>query len=426
MHASLFRAFHSRQNKRAHGAFACLIVLNLASTGCSPVEAPPARQRVKTVLTAAPQENLARSCPDRYNREWDYFPDKVSFQYSKQLSVSYRGSYKVITFAPSIHPELPLRYVLYQCGTPRPAGFDGATFIQVPVQRAVLNSPTLGSTVAALGVLDRLYGVNDLDQFTNPAILRAGEDGRLLALGTRGPSSIEKATTIDTDVVFLFYSANPTYNLHPVLRRFGVGAVGLGDIFESSPLGRAEWGKFFSLFFNEEKRANTHFDAAARRYLALVARAGSVSDKPAVLLGFPWTRDTWTASGGGNCYAQLVRDAGGQYFLSDDRQPVANLKMPFEKAIQLSSNTTIWIATNGLNWIPSKRELLRRLPMLENIFPVYGGSTFSLDSNTASGEALPFVDSSLDKPDVLLADVISVLHPELLPGYQPVFIRKLI
>jgi iron complex transport system substrate-binding protein len=65
--------------------------------------------------------------------------------------------------------KLPLRYVLYQCGTPRPKGFDGATFLEVPLQRAVLNSPVMGSTVEALGVIDRLFGVNDLHQYTTPA-----------------------------------------------------------------------------------------------------------------------------------------------------------------------------------------------------------------------------------------------------------------
>ena len=63
--------------------------------------------------------------------------------------------------------------------------------------------------------------------------------------------------------------------------------------------------------------------------------------------------------------------------------------------------------------------------MMENIFPVRSGRVFALESNRSSGEAMPWLDSSLDKPDVVLADFISVLHPELLPGYKPLFIREL-
>ena len=404
----------------------CAIVMILFCAACSSVQAPPARHRVYTALQGAPKRNLIRSCPDRYDSRWDYFPEKVRFQYSTQLTVSYHRSYKVIDFIPNLQANLPLRYVLYQCGTPRPQGFGGATFIQVPVQRAVLNNPSFGSTVEALGVIDRLYGVNDLDAFTNETILKAGQEGRLHQLGTRGPSTIELATAIDTDVVFLFYSANPTFNLHPALFRLGVGAVALGDIFETSPLGRAEWLKFFALFFNEEGIANVHFDAAAQRYLELADRVSHTAERPSVLLGFASSRDTWTASGGHNALAQLVHDAGGRYFLQNDDRPAANLRMPFEKVMQLAYGASFWIGSNGLNRVPSKCDLIRGTPMLEHLSAVRIGHVFALDSNMLKSEALPFADGSLDKPDVLLSDFVSVLHPGLLPGYRPVFIRELL
>jgi cobalamin transport system substrate-binding protein len=392
---------------------------------CSPVQVPPPRVRQFTALSAPPAENLNRSCPDVYVPEWDYFPDKVSFEHSTQLKVTYHGHYKVADFVPSILQNVPLRYVLYQCGTPRPKGYEGATFLEVPLQRAVLNNPVMGSTVEALGVIDRLYGVNDLEQYTVPSIVKAGEEGRIHSLGTRSPSSIELATTIDTDAVFLFYSANPIFNLHPALRRLGVGAVAIGDIFESTPLGRAEWSKFFALFFNEERRANEHFALSAQQYNALASRARREKHKPVVLLGFSWTRDVWTASGGRNQYARLVEDAGGEYFLADDSQPEANVHMPFEKAVYRSERAPIWISHNGITRIPSKAALLRQMPLFAGLFTIERGRVYALDSGAGEGEAVPAGDSSLSQPEKMLADFVSVLHPELLPDYRPVFIREL-
>ncbi len=402
-----------------------LVVIALFLSSCAQVEAPPSRHRVYTTLLRPPEHNLNRSCPDRYDDQWDYFPEKLDFRHSTQLRVFYHRSYKVVDFVPAVNRNLPLRYVLYQCGTPRPTGFDGATFIQVPVQRAVLNSPSLGSSAAALGVIDRIYGVNDLDQFTNEEIVRAGKEGRILALGTRGPSSIELATTIDTDAVFLFYSANPAYNLHPALYRLGVGAIALADIFESSPLGHAEWMKFFALFFNEEARANALFDGMEKRYVALRDLASHAPEAQSVMLGYAWERDSWTASGGGNFFPQFVRDAGGRYFLEKDTRSSANVRMPFEKAMYISSQSSVWICANGINRVRTKRDLIRKTPMLDELFPVHRGRVFALDSNRSTGEAMPWLDSSLDKPDVVLADFISVLHPAILPGYKPSFIREL-
>ncbi len=91
----------------------------------------------------------------------------------------------------------------------------------------------------------------------------------------------------------------------------------------------------------------------------------------------------------------------------------------------LSSQSPFWICGNGINRVRTKRDLIRKTPMLEEIFPVHRGRVFALDSNTSTGEAMPWEDSSLDKPDVVLADFISVLHPSILPGYKPVFIREL-
>lgn len=413
-------------SRTRHGLLGCAaLALAGVAAACGAVQAPAPRVRRITALAEPPRENLNRSCPDRYVPDWDYFPDKAAFEHSSQLSVTYHRHYKVVDFVPGILKSLPLRYVLYQCGTPRPTGFEGAVSLEVPLQRAVLNDPSMGSTVEALGVVDRLFGVNDLHQYTVPAIRKAGEAGRILALGTRSPSSIELATTIDTDAVFLFYSANPIYNLHPALRRLGVGAVALGSQFERTPLGRAEWSKFFALFFNEERRANERFERSAADYEALAARARRAPARPAVLLGFSWTRDVWTASGGGNHFARLVADAGGEYFLADDSQPAVNLRMPIEKAVYRSARTPIWISHNGLNHVPSKAALVGRMPLLAAIFPVERGRAYALDSGAQDEEAVPFIDASLDRPEALLADFVSVLHPELLPNYRPVFIREL-
>ena len=99
--------------------------------------------------------------------------------------------------------------------------------------------------------------------------------------------------------------------------------------------------------------------------------------------------------------------------------------MPFEKAVYESGRTPIWISHNGIARIPSKAALLRKLPLFASLFTLQRGRVFALDSGAGDGEAMPASDSSLDQPEKMLADFVSVFHAELLPGYQPVFIREL-
>jgi iron complex transport system substrate-binding protein len=398
----------------------------LVGSACVQIEAPPLRHREYVQLDAPPLANLTRACDARDHRGWDYFPAKTRFEHSTQLDVSYHGAYKVVTFRPVVHKGLVLRYVLYQCGTSPPSGYDDATLVEVPAQRAVLNNPAFGGTIDRLGVIDRFYGVNGFEEYTNAAIVQAGRDGRLHEFGTRGVSTIERAVALDPDIVFLFYSASPNFNLHPALARIGVRAVVLGDIFEETALGRAEWVKFMSLFFNEEARANAIVDAAAGRYRDLAARVETTTARPVVFQGFPANRDTWTAVGGRNHVASTIRDAGGRYFLADDRSSNLNVHMPFERAIEGSFDARVWIGMNGVNRVKRSSDLVRNAPQVAELGPIRtGGAVYAMDRHMNTARFFPYGNESLDKPDVVLADFVSVLHPELLPGYQPMFIRRL-
>jgi len=99
--------------------------------------------------------------------------------------------------------------------------------------------------------------------------------------------------------------------------------------------------------------------------------------------------------------------------------------MAFEKAVYESERSPIWIAHNGMSRIPSKAALLRKMHLFSALFTIQHGRVYALDSGAVDGEAIPAADSSLNQPEKMLADFISVLHPELLPGYRPVFIREL-
>jgi iron complex transport system substrate-binding protein len=397
----------------------------LLNCGCELIEAPPPRHRTYVRLAGPPAKNLTRTCEAAYRSDWDYFPEKTAFHHSSQLQVTYRQSFKVVHFISGVHRNQALEYVLYQCGTPRPSGFEDAIFIEVPAERAVLNIAAFGSTVDRLGVIDRFYGVNGFEGYTNAAILQAIHDGRLHEMGSRGPSTIENALAFDPDLVFLFYSGNPIFNLHPALYRLGVGAAALADIFEATPLGRAEWMKFMALFFNEEAQANRLFEDAAGRYHALAERVRRTRARPLALEGFAANRDTWTAVGGRNNIAKLIEDAGAHYFLDDDVQAKANLPMPFERALQRSMGARVWIGINGVVRIKTKYDLVQNAPQVAELGPIRNGNVYALDLHLDKNRSYPYSDESLDKPDVMLADFVSIFHPELLPGYQPSFIRKL-
>ena len=57
--------------------------------------------------------------------------------------------------------------------------------------------------------------------------------------------------------------------------------------------------------------------------------------------------------------------------------------------------------------------------------PVEKNGVYANDRGVDGRHALPYADQSLDKPDVVLADLLSALHPQIVPDHEPVFLRKL-
>jgi iron complex transport system substrate-binding protein len=401
----------------------CLSVV-LCAAGCQRYAATEHHDPATVRLTGPPPTNLRDGCPDHYDPDVDYFPEKARFRYVRQLRVMYHRNYKVVEFKPAVHTKETFRFVLVQCGTPAPTEDRVARIVQIPVQRFTLSHTEYGAAVARLGVLNRLVGVPSLLGYSTPAILERAKQGGIREVGSRSHSSLEPTVAVDPDVAFLFYSAYPNANLHPQLWQLGVEGVPLASQFEPDPLARSEWIKFFALYFNREREADAIFDAASQRYEELASRAQATSTRPEVLLGVPNGRDVWALYGGRNFMSRMVQDAGGHYFWTD-QQAGSLVLADHERVFDESLGTEVWVGGNGVNRIASRQDLIRNDPRLAFFAPVEHGDVYAGDRGMDKRHVMPYADQSLDKPDVVLSDFVSALHPELLPGYQPVFLRKL-
>jgi iron complex transport system substrate-binding protein len=86
----------------------------------------------------------------------------------------------------------------------------------------------------------------------------------------------------------------------------------LSDILETSPLGRAEWIKFFGAFLGKQNLADSIFSVVESNYKRLSQITQSVSYRPKVFLNLPF-KDIWYFPGSENYFAQFINDAGGNY-----------------------------------------------------------------------------------------------------------------
>jgi iron complex transport system substrate-binding protein len=271
--------------------------------------------------------------------------------------------------------------------------------------------------------VDRLTGISSIRAYTVSEIVRRHREGKIHELGGGTHSNIENTLAVRPDLYFTFYSAYPQYNMHPKLWELGIKAVPFSDHTETTPLGRAEWIKYLALFFNAEAVAANRFSVAETKYLALSERTRDVKQRPESWWGTHRARTIGICMGDGNYMAGLIHDAGGKYFWNRDEIAGSLVYASFEQVFDDAANVVMWtpptFSGNRLGTVVGlDRRLVHFRPVKERqVHGWVGGSSIPW--------RYPSSDQALDKPHVLLADLISVLHPELLPQYERAYLQPL-
>jgi iron complex transport system substrate-binding protein len=394
----------------------------ISGTACRQSSIEPRRPWPPVSPVAPLQENLTAGCVANFDSTVDYFPHKAKVRYATQFEVSYHGHYKRLRFRPNVAREAEEEYLLVQCGTPVPPHDPKVRVVVVPARRFVLTNLAFLSAAVRMGLAESLIGVSSINSVSHPEVIDRHRRGLVSEVGTGPHSSVETAIATQTDLLFTFYSAWPNYNTHPKLWEVGIQGLPTADHFELSTLGRSEWIKFLALFFNREQQAESIFEPAALRYEQFAKVSQNPANRPEVLVGWPSGRDIWNLNGAHNYFASLIWDAGGRYFWTDD-SALSLVQANLERVFDDQRQSRFYISRSYS--APTRKALAAKNPVMPHLKAFSSDQIWSPDHNTKVHRRPPWQDQSLDYPDVVLKDMIAVLHPELLPDYEPYYLRKL-
>lgn len=374
-----------------------------------------------TSTPQGPTANLTEDCVEEYDPNVDYFPEKVTLQEAQGFTVEYFNNYKVVTvLTPYREAEETFQYVLVQCGTPAPSGYDDAVVIEVPAQSIVALSSRYFAPLRELGLYDRLTGVDFLEGVYDPELLQMAEAGDVIGVGAGAEVNVEQVIALEPDLVMTYAGRQAEANAHPKLQEAGVKVAINAEYMENTALGRAEWIKFLALFFNKEAAATEYFNGVVTRYQELVEIAKAAETTPTVLWGLPGA-ETWFMPGGASFNANLIKDAGGQYPWSDDDTSTGIMPLSFEAVYERAGDADIWLAADGY---PTMDEMLAADQRLAEIGAVGRDAVWANDARMNASFGNDYWESGVIDADVMLADLIAIFHPELVPDNEPLFWRK--
>lgn len=411
-----------------------VVALTLLLSACGPATLPSPTPTTVPTNTATPlptatatpftpAHNLTDSCvpEDQYNPNVDYFPEKVTITHAQNLSVEYHNNYKVVTIAtPWPGATEPIRYALVQCGTPAPDGFKPEEIIEVPVRTIVTLSTTYLPFLDELDVLDRLVGVDDTTYVSNPKVLKMAEEGKLVTLGYGAGINVEKALELKPDLIMAYGSGAPEYDAHPVLLKAGLKVAINAEWMDTSPLGRAEWGKYIALFFNKEAAAETLFAETVKKYAELTQLTANLSEKPTVFTNTPY-QGTWYMPGGKSYVAAFFKDAGAEYLWADDTS-AGSLSLSFEAVFERAKDADYWL---NVGFFGSLEDLKAADPRFAEFEAFKNGNVWNNDAKVTPQGGNDYYETAVAHPEYVLADLIKIFHPDLLPDHTLVYYRQL-
>lgn len=292
-------------------------------------------------------------------------------------------------------------------GESAPVGFDGVTLCG-PLRRVVCMSSSYVAFIDAIGCVDAVAGVSGVRFITNDKIRQRQAEGLVKDVGYDTNLNFELITSIEPDVVMIYGVAGENTMLSDKLRELGINVIYIGDYLEESPLGKAEWIVAIGEMFDRRAEAEAIFDGVESEYNLLRESAVGAQTHPKVMLNAPW-RDTWFVPGDRSYMVRLINDAGGEYAAAGVDSQVSR-PISGESAFVIASGADIWLSPNQAGSIADVVALnpnFKDIPAVKNR-RVYNNTK----RNTAEGGS-DFWESGAVYPNVVLRDMIIMLHPEL-------------
>ena len=352
----------------------------------------------------------------------------------------YNGKYAEVTIAnPWKEGTLLHRYILVPKGEEgnktvarlamqRSAGARCITdTVRTPVENsAVFTSPHC-QLLYELGCGQAIRGVCDLDYINIPDVKKraasAGNHGSSSAIADCGSSmapDIERIIALKPEAILV----SPFENSggYGKLDKLHIPLIEVADYMEASPLGRAEWMKFYGMLFEKsdakdskteissskagifQNKADSLFAKIEKEYLNLKAAAKKLPAGLSVLTERK-TGSVWYVPGGQSTIGILLKDANARYIFSED-QHSGSLAMSPEQILAKAKNIDVWAFKYFGGKPLSRSQLLQEYAGYKSLAAFGSSRIYQVDTSCE-----PYFEITSFHPEVLLREFILLSHP---------------
>lgn len=343
----------------------------------------------------------------------------VPLSYAKRFTIKTSADFTVLELHGNKNDSaITASFVLYK--HQKPDYTKDTYYIKTPISRVASMSSIYTTMIAQLKCEDKIVAIDNIDYYNNMFIQEQVKKGSIIEL-SKGPQiDIEKTIALQPDLFLTFGMGSPKDDVDKKLVQSSMPIAVSIDHLEETPLARAEWIKFFAYFFNKESLADSLFQITEKKYKDLKTLAQSSTHKPSVLTEIKYG-DAWYIPAGKSFIAHLIEDAGGDYFWKEDTKTGSSAQS-FETVYAKAKDCDIWINLYNLN---SKKELLS-YDERYGLFKACKNN--QLYNNNKTQNVLGYSnywETGITNPDEVLADLIAIFSPTIMPNHTFNYYKKL-
>ena len=343
----------------------------------------------------------------------------VPLAYAKRFIVKKAAEYIVLDLLGNKNNNnVTSTFVLYK--NQKPNYSKDAYYIKTPVKKIACMSSIYTAMLAKLYCEQTIVAIDNVDYYTNSFIQQKVKEKIIIEL-SKGPMvEIEKTLALNPDLFLTFGMGNPKDDVDKKLVQSNIPIAISIDHLEETPLARAEWIKFFAYFFNKEVLADSLFKETEKKYNNLKLLTKDLKFKPTVLTEIKYG-DAWYVPSAKSYIANLIHDAGGNYFWKDDNK-TGSTPLSFETVYAKAKDCDVWINLYNVN---TKKELMS-FDERYGLFKAFKSN--QLYNNNKIQNALGYSnywETGITNPEDVLADLMHIFNPSLLPNHKFTYYKKI-
>lgn len=287
-------------------------------------------------------------------------------------------------------------------------------FVRTPLESNVVFTAPHCQLMYELGCKNAITGVCDKDYINIPDIKE------------RVKLSDGKASTSDTDKVIIDCGSSMQPDMERIialkpegllispfensggygkLDKLHIPIIETADYMETSPLGRAEWMKFYGLLFKSEERSDSLFSSIEKEYMTLKAEAAKLPQGLSILTERKMG-SVWYVPGGKSTMGILLKDANAKYIFADDTHS-GSLAYGPERILSKGTQIDVWAFKYFGGKALSKSDLLAEYEGYKALKTFNQNCIYQVDTSTQ-----PYFELTSFHPEILLREFIILAHPK--------------